>query len=128
MSDNGYNPMRWDCFKQGCFNQVRRPKIEIFAECFPGRISFGDIDGIVEINGKALMLEWKSSDGPLPTGQRIMFERLSKKDISVFVVFGDAESMEVHKLMQFTNGRQGGWENINLDGLKKRISEWAESA
>ena len=46
MAENGYNPLRWDCQKQGCFNKKKRPKIEEFAECLPGKISFGDIDGI----------------------------------------------------------------------------------
>ena len=40
---NGANPLRWDCAKRGCFNEKKRPKIEVFAECFPGRISFGKI-------------------------------------------------------------------------------------
>ena len=39
MEANGYNPLRWDCERQGCFNLKRRPKIEVFADCFPGRIS-----------------------------------------------------------------------------------------
>ena len=47
----GYNPMRWDCEKSGCFNVKCRPKIEVFAECFPGRINFGDMDGRVELGG-----------------------------------------------------------------------------
>ena len=34
---DGYNPLRWDCERQGCFNLKRRPKIEVFADCFPGR-------------------------------------------------------------------------------------------
>jgi hypothetical protein len=47
----GYNPLRLDCAAQGCFNLKRRSNIELFADCFPGRISFGDVDGIVEIGG-----------------------------------------------------------------------------
>lgn len=59
MSDNGYNPMQWNCERQGCFNVKKRPKIEMFADCLPRKISFSDIDGIVEINGNLLLLEWK---------------------------------------------------------------------
>jgi len=51
--------MRWDCEKQGCFNLKKRPKIELFADCFPGAISFGDVDGRVEYKGRFLELEWK---------------------------------------------------------------------
>ena len=57
---NGYNPLRWDCLRRGCFNLKRRPKIEVFADCFPGRINFGDVDGIVEISGNALLLDGKA--------------------------------------------------------------------
>jgi hypothetical protein len=53
---NGYNPMRWNCEKDGCFNVKCRPKIEQFADCFPGRIAVSDIDGIVEINGRLGLL------------------------------------------------------------------------
>ena len=41
---NGYNPMKWDCGTRGCFNAIRRPKIEVFAEVLPGRIAMSDID------------------------------------------------------------------------------------
>jgi hypothetical protein len=127
MLNNNYK-MFWDCKVNGCFNDLHRLKFHVFKDCFPGKISFTDIDGIVEINGLVLMLEWKSSDSPLPTGQKIMFERLSKKDICVFVVYGNAENMEVYKLMQYINGTTRGWENIDLTGLKERISEWAKPA
>ena len=49
--------MRWDCSASGCFNVKRRPKVEQFADALPGRVSFGDVDGIVEINGWFLMIE-----------------------------------------------------------------------
>jgi metallo-beta-lactamase family protein len=61
--DNGFNPMRWDCAEQGCFNHKKRPKIELFADCLPGRIAFSDIDAIAEINGNLLLLEWKDPFG-----------------------------------------------------------------
>ena len=68
----GFNPLRWDCDHQGCFNKLKRPKIEVFADCFPGRINFGDVDGIVEINGYLLILEWKPERIELSRGQGIM--------------------------------------------------------
>jgi len=59
MANNGHNPMRWDCQKQGCFNKKKRPRIEMFAECLPGKIAVGDVDGLVEIKGNFLFLEFK---------------------------------------------------------------------
>ena len=127
MSDpNGYNPMRWDCITKGCFNVKRRPKIEIFSDCFPGRIGMGDVDGLVEINGRFLLLEWKTESTNLPTGQRILYERLTQKDgFAVIVVVGDAETMEVSQLCWFVQGRQTPWLNATMETVKQRIKGWA---
>ena len=123
--DNGFNPLRWDCEKQGCFNKKCRPKIEVFSDCFPGRINFGDVDGIVEINGKGLLLEWKCFSLNIPTGQKIMYQRLTKSGLlSVIVVFGNAETMEVRKYCWFKKGVQSDWLDANLDEIKIQIKQW----
>jgi hypothetical protein len=102
---DGYNPLRWDCASQGCFNLRRRPKIEIFADCFPGRISFGDVDGIVEVGGNALLLEWKSEERQLPSGQRLLYQRLTRNGpVSVMIVIGDAETMLIDATAIFADG------------------------
>jgi len=88
ISANGYNPLRWDCQKRGCFNLKRRPKIEIFAECFPGRINFGDVDGIVEINGNALLLT-RNKNGRL--GERLDVDR----DAEVLEAFDEASGLRL---------------------------------
>ena len=105
--NNGFNPMRWCCKKDGCFNDLRRPKIEVFAVCFPGRINFGDMDGLVEINGYFGMLEWKGKGGVIKLGQRITFERFTRHlGNTVFVVEGDAKTMKVGRYCCFWKGRQ----------------------
>ena len=126
---NGSNPMRWDCNKGGpganCFNIKRRPKIEVFCDCFPGNISFGDVDGIVEINGRGLMLEWKTDTNKPQTGQRIMYERLTKTElITVLLVVGNAETMEVSKMGTFFKGKQSALKNADLNAVKSRIKRW----
>lgn len=122
---NGYNPMHYDCEHQGCFNKMRRPKIEVFADCFPGRISFGDIDAIVEICGKGLLLEWKSYADALPMGQRIMYTRLTKgRLMSVVCVHGDAETMTVYNIAFVFDGKWQDWQESNLDHLKETIKSW----
>ena len=123
----GYNPLRWDCEKRGCFNIKRRPKIEIFSDCFPGRINFGDVDGIVEINGFALMLEWKTSAAnELPKGQQIMYERITQtRKVAVIVIIGDAETMECKKYCLFFNGKQNKWAVADINQTKERIKKWA---
>jgi len=122
---NGENPLRWDCEKQGCFNKKKRPKIEVFAECFPRRINFGDVDGIVEIGGRFLMLEWKPGSGKLSTGQRILYERITKHmPCVVLVVAGDPETMRVGEVAVYMNGTFHEWEPCDLAHLKERMKKW----
>lgn len=129
MENSGYNPMRYSCDRQGCFNEMRRPKIEVFAECFPGRIAMGDVDGIVEINCRGLLLEWKSDSAPLKGGQRIMYSRLTANcALSVIVVHGDAKTMEVSNYAWFAEGRMHDFIPSDLDGVKRAIRKWVEWA
>jgi hypothetical protein len=129
---NGYNPLRWDCLRRGCFNLKRRPKIEVFAECFPGRINFGDVDGIVEINGNALLLEWKSEAQELPTGQRILYERLTHNGLcSAMIIVGDAETMIAVATSIFDRGIKypaHGYEPADLACIKDRLAAWSRWA
>lgn len=126
---NGSNPMRWDCDKRGCFNVERRPKIEVFCDCFPGNISFGDVDGIVEINGHGLMLEWKTETNKPKTGQRIMYERLTKNElITVLLVVGNAKTMEVSHMGLFYKGKQTALKPASLTDVKNKIKKWVEWA
>ena len=123
----GFNPLRWRCGKDGCFNQLRRPKIEVFAGCFPRRINFGDVDGIVELNGRFCMLEWKGEGGSVHNGQRRSFEAFTRFDGNVvFVVDGDALTMDVSKFRVFWRGKQEPEVVGNLEALKARITKWAD--
>ncbi|MBC7353259.1 MAG: hypothetical protein H5U08_12930 [Thermogutta sp.] len=126
--DNGANPLRWDCTKQGCFNQKKRPKIELFADCLPGRIAFTDIDAITEINGHLLVLEWKDHT-ELPKGQRILFERLTLGcPATVLVIEGDAEQMSVVSIRMVWRGVIWPPEPADLDRLRREIQAWARWA
>ena len=132
MNPLGYNPMRWNCEKRGCYNLKHRPKIEMFADVWPGRISMGDVDGIVEIAGNALIIEWKTETTKLPTGQRIMYQRITNgKRISVFCVCGDAETMAVSSYKIFFDGRENPrnkWIPIDMAGLKLKLKGWCKWA
>lgn len=50
----------------------------------PGKVSFSDIDGILEKNGKFLALEHKYHNDEIPLGQKILLENLS--DVPQFTV------------------------------------------
>lgn len=118
--------MRWRCGKDGCFNQLRRPKIEVFAGCFPRRINFGDVDGLVELNGRLCFLEWKGEGGTLHTGQRLTFEAITRTVGNiVFVVDGDALTMDVKQYRIFWRGKIEAPVVGGLDELKERMRKWA---
>ncbi len=128
---NGYNPLRWSCANGGCYNVVHRPKIEVFAECFPGKIAVTDVDGSVEVNGRFLFLEFKGGEPrDLPVGQRLYFQRLTalSKKVVAIVVCADAETMRVRAYRTIWQGRVGDWRVSNLDDLKGRIRTWANKA
>jgi hypothetical protein len=128
MADNGYNPMHWNCEKQGCFNKKKRPKIEMFAECLPGRIAFSDIDAAVEVEGNFLFLEFKDHDN-IPKGQRIFFSRLTRlAPATVLVIEADVETMFVSGMIRIFDGKINPQIFINLDDLKQEIKDWSQWA
>lgn len=123
----GYNPMGWDCDKKGCFNKKKRPKIELFADCFPRNISPGDIDARVEYSGFFWELEWKGNGAPLKYAQKKTFEEVTRrKGNAVFVVEGDPEMMKVERWCIFWMAKQGRWEQGDLEDLKDRIRKWVK--
>lgn len=126
---DGFNPLRWKCEEQGCFNLKKRPKIEVLSVALPGRIAFSDVDAIVEINGLGLMLEWKDPKAKIPTGQHIMYSKLTRSGaLTVFVVHGDAETMEVTGVCRYANGSASKWYPCNMQQLLGAISRWATAA
>ena len=119
--------MRWSCVRNGCFRNLC-PRLGEFDDCFPGKIGMSDIDGVVEISGRFLFLEWKAEGGALTTGQRIMFERMTglSRKITVIVVRGDPKLMAVNAVQVFEGGRASAAETSDLAGLKQRVSAWAK--
>lgn len=119
--------MRWNCESDGCFNELRRPKLEMFADCFPGLINFGDVDGRVEMGGYFCELEWKGRAGSIGVGQRRAFEAVTKtRGNVVFVVEGHANTMEVRRFCRFWASRQHDWTDGDLDAVKASIRGWVQ--
>lgn len=127
----GYNPLRWNCKAQGkCYNLTLRPRIEEFAQCFPGRIAMSDVDGIVEIGGCFLMLEWKAAGGAVTGGQRIMFEQLTALSprITVVVASGEPREPTVETIQIFRKGVGSLPEPCTFPELQERMKRWADKA
>jgi hypothetical protein len=118
--------MAWDCTQRGCFNKKRRPKIEQFAECLPGKIAFSDVDAITEIQGRALVLEWKADPSAIPLGQSLMWRRLTKTgDITVLCIAGDAENMDISHVRWCYKGTwDSAWQSADMQRVKDMIRAW----
>ena len=124
----GRNPMRWDCKKQGCFNVHKRPKIELFADCLPGRIAFSDVDGVVEICGNLLALEWKEHRR-VPRGQHLLFTRWTANGpATVIMIIGDARTMTVEEIAFVHKGVIGPWQDADFEGVRQYIRDWEKWA
>jgi hypothetical protein len=120
--------MRWNCDIDGCFNIKCRLKLGIFDDIWPGKIGMSDVDGIVELHGNGLLLEWKR-DMELPQGQQIMFKRLTRgRVLTVVCVAGDAETMEVHAVKEFVDGDEGDWKPMDMVGLRTLLAAWRDWA
>lgn len=117
--------MRWDCKKDGCFNEKCRLKLGVFDDCFPRGIGFGDVDGMVEMNCYLLHLEWKAPGVMLPKGQRIAYERSSSTGFVTFIcIEGDAETMSVERMFVYHLGRKSRQRNADIDRVKLAIRKW----
>ena len=121
--------MRWDCDKDGCFNLKRRPKFGVFDDCFPRRINFTDVDGIIEMGGKFLMLEWKGDGGSIQRAQHLLYERFTSGTGNVaLVVHGNAEDMSVRAFGYYIAGHYHEAKAATLIDLKKWLIGWATYA
>ena len=122
----------WNC-RGGldCFVKKRILKLDVFADCLPGNMSFGDMDGYVEIGGRLCVLEWKDTDSltPIPEAQEIAFCKLTKDTGNVaFVVWGHAKTMQATCYKRYKDGEAGGVIIGGLDQLKEHIKKWVEYA
>ena len=114
--------LRYNCEAQGCFNKKKRPKIEVFDDCFPGRIAFGDVDAVVEMGGNFIFLEWKDANVPITTGQKIMHNKMIERGDAILVLNGDAETMVV--VDGYIMFGEKKYPVRDLDAAKKALKWW----
>lgn len=119
-----FRPMQYDREIDGCFNVRHRLDFSQWYDCLPGRISFSDIDAITEVAGNFLILEWKSNVGELPTGQRIMFERMTRSSPFTVICAAGEKSKPVSAQL-FWKGKSQEWQTTTAADLKARIKRWS---
>ena len=117
--------MRHNCETGGCYLKVQTPDWGFLDNSFSGKIRVSDIDGIVEANGKLLILEWKGSGVPITKGQEIMFKKCTERnDIYVFVINGSAKESFVDYIRIFANGKIIFEDNCTNKQLQKYCNSW----
>ena len=88
-----------------------------------------DVDGIVEVNARFLLVEWKHGQ-EIPTGQRIMFERMTGlgNDFMVLVIDGNARTGQANATCWFQNGEQRDWRDGSIDEVRQAMQDWSDWA
>lgn len=125
-NSNGYNPRTWDCATDGCELKETRFKTEIFCDCFGGKISFSDIDSVVERNGYFLVIEWKRKSAPLLMGQEILLKNLTRnrKGNAAYVIWADPKTSMVFEYKLIYDGVFSEAKPCTVESLKKQFRRW----
>jgi hypothetical protein len=132
VSAPGYNPIRWNCTVSGCFNYHRHFDIEHFAQCFPDRVNFTDLDAFVELNGHVLIVEFKAASdiggASLTQGQQRAFEQLTRLSDRVTVVVARCNyiTSEITEYRTIKGGKAHDWKPSSLQRFTNMVSQWAQ--
>jgi len=117
--------IRHNCETHGCYIKKMTPNWGFLDSSFSGKITVGDIDGIVEANGKLLVLEWKTTGACIPSGQEIMFVKATNcGKITVIVIWGDPEETTVSHSQSFVKGIQNKKIEAGEDDIKSMCVAW----
>jgi hypothetical protein len=96
-----------------------------YGPCFPRRISWGDLDGEVEINGHFLVLEGKRSHQSVTGGQKYAMDARIADGRVVYVVYGDPP-LDIRAIQFWPDPRRfpATWETFWL--ACREWARWAE--
>jgi len=102
----------WGCL-DGCFGSTK--------------IKPTDIDGLVERNGKFLVIETKLPDNDIPTGQMITFNHMISTGVfTIYVVWGHPGQPE--RILKMTRNGTQEYENADLSDFRELVGSWFEWA
>ena len=76
--------------------------------CMPRNITPSDLDGIVEINGKFWVIEFKKTGKEVPKGQMFMFNHFINMGFAVSIIWHDGLTREnkITKMKHMISGQQ----------------------
>jgi len=120
--------LRWDCPSHGCYRDSL-PDWTPLNDCFPrAGIRVSDIDGMVEVSGHFLFIEWKHPNLDVPEGQLRALQRLSNLPrCTVLIVWGVTTS-NPEKWQVISDGTLGAIHPVDFDTWHAFITAWASLA
>jgi hypothetical protein len=117
--------IRHNCETHGCYIKKMTPDWGFLDSSFSNKIRVGDIDGIVEANGRLLILEWKTTGANLPQGQEIMFKNITHDGkITVLVIWGDPEETHPTHYQLFWDGKKRPQKTATVETIKDFCKWW----
>lgn len=121
------NPLLHQCTGlDRCYLKVLKPRLEALNAALPGRLCFTDIDGMLEIDGRLLFVEWKRGM-TIPQGQDIAFRGMTRgNQNTVLVISGTLPEMEVARYCVYVRGGQCSWHTADLAEVQEWIRFWVD--
>lgn len=124
--------MRWDC-QQKCYLKSAVPNWTFFDDCFSRGAGIGDVDGMIESNGRFLFFEIKNESQPeIEEGQLTAYKRLTNKSDDIMVLYlrtsGDDSQMDITGIAALQGGmwRYGyePWRETNTREIAGLLTLW----
>lgn len=85
-----------------------------YNQCFDGtKIRITDVDGLVERKGHFLLIETKRPGVDIPSGQRILFDRLKEQPRwNILVIWGETNCPQTYQLWGYSTIYRGNQSDI----------------
>jgi hypothetical protein len=118
---------RWDCRDgDNCYASQKLFPFGQLNERLPKGVAFSDLDGICEINGNFLFIEFKSGGARIGRGQQILLEQLSalNNKITCLVLEGECNPFTVEWVTPVIGGKWGERQQTSLSEFLDGIELW----
>lgn len=134
MTENGQerSPLDWECDKaEHCYNMLSRSRLKAFDVCFAAtgrKIRIGDGDGLVEVRGHILLLEWVSINRKVNDAQIELFKRFTVNSgkQAVIIIESDGARMPVRRFRIINKGKVGEWREASIHEAREWVSAWTK--
>lgn len=93
--------------------------------CFTGKMRPTDIDGLIERNGKFLLLEAKSPGVAIGYGQQRTYDALLRNNFTIIIIWGKPQQPERIRVSTMHNGKVVTHERAaDADVLRDVVKRW----